>query len=78
MSFLEKNLMDGMDCLPNLDNSIDFPRDESKGKDFSDIGNPRTKCTDSLASEMTLPFKTISADLWLTCVATHFTNLFGT
>ena len=63
MSFLEKNVTGGIDCFANLDKTIDFPRDGSEGKHLLDSGNPRTKCTDSLVREMTLPLKTISADL---------------
>ena len=48
---------------PYLDKQIDLPRLESKGKGFAVIGNPRTRWTDSLVSEMTLPPKTISPDL---------------
>ena len=48
---------------PYLDKQIDLPRLESKGKGFAVIGNPRTRWTDSLVSEMTLPSKTKSPDL---------------
>ena len=53
----------GMDCFSNIDKTIALQLDESEGKGVAPIGRPRTKRTDSFVREITLPSKTISADL---------------
>ena len=62
-SLFAKKLTDGIDRFPNFDRTIAFPVEGSVGNDKSVMGTPRTKWTDSLVREITLPSITMSPDL---------------